>query len=278
MTSKMHLLIIDDDSGIRRQLRWAFDEFEVLLAEDRESGLELVRQEKPPVVLLDLGLPPDVDGPSEGLAALGQILSIAPRTKVIVMTGQSERTYAVEAVANGAYDFYQKPIEIEILQMIVARASKLFQLETEHDARATGASSPLPSFICANPNTMKILEKVRDFARTDISVLILGESGTGKEVIAQAIHDFGPRSERTFVALNCAAIPDQLLESELFGHEKGAFTGALKTTKGKVELADGGTLFLDEIGDLSMALQAKLLRFLQERVIERVGGSSGDRG
>ena len=272
MNAPKRLLIIDDDSGIRRQLRWAFDSFEVLLAEDRESGLEIVRQERPPIVLLDLGLPPDVDGPTEGLAALGQILSIAPRTKVIVMTGQAERTYAVDAVASGAYDFYQKPIEIEILQMIVSRADRLYQLEMEYDTRVSGANSPLPNFLCANPNTLKILEKVREFARTDISVLILGESGTGKEVIARAIHDLGSRSTKQFVALNCAAIPDQLLESELFGHEKGAFTGALKTTRGRVELADGGTLFLDEIGDLSMALQAKLLRFLQERVIERVGG------
>lgn len=267
------LLIVDDDKGLREQLRWAFEDCEVFLAKDRKSALQEMGKNRPPVALLDLGLPPDPDGPTEGLSSLQEILSLSPETKVIVMTGQSDRAYAVEAVAQGAYDFYQKPVEIDVLRLIVDRAYGLYDLE-EENRRISSAVAPvtIPGFITVNPELHKMLEKLRKFAQAEVSVLVLGESGTGKELLAKGIHALSPRAKNDFVAINCAAIPEQLLESELFGHEKGAFTGAIKTTIGKVELADGGTLFLDEIGDLSAALQAKLLRFLEERVIERVGG------
>ena len=211
--------------------------------------------------------------PPRGLAALDDIIAAAPATKVIVMTGQTERVYAVQAVGAGAYDFYQKPIEIDVLAPIVNRAYGLYQLEEENrELSNAAAATPIPGLITANPMMQDLLRKVREIAPTDVSVLLYGESGTGKELFARATHDLGRRKRNRFVAINCAAIPDQLLESELFGHERGAFTGAIKMTKGKVEIADGGTLFLDEIGDLSLHLQAKLLRFLQERVIERIGG------
>jgi two-component system NtrC family response regulator len=267
------LLIVDDDSGLRRQLRWAFDSYRVSLAEDRQTALELLATERPPVVILDLGLPPDADGPTEGLATLEQILNQAPATKVVMMTGQAERAYAVQAVAKGAYDFYQKPVEIEVLGLIVDRAYRLWSLEDEHQRMSmAGPGVVIPGLIMVNRNMQKITDTVAKLANSDVGALIIGESGTGKELMARGIHMLSARSENVFVPINCAAIPDPLLESELFGHEKGAFTGAVKTIMGKVELADGGTLFLDEIGDLGMSLQAKLLRFLQERVIERVGG------
>ena len=225
------------------------------------------------MVLLDLGLPPDPDGPSEGLAALDEIIARGSTTKVIVMTGQADRAYAVQAVGAGAYDYYQKPIEIDVLAPIVNRAYNLYELEEENRQLSTqAASTPIAGLITANSGMQDLLRKIREVAPTDVSVLIYGESGTGKELFAQAAHDLSRRKRNRFVAINCAAIPDQLLESELFGHEKGSFTGAIKLTKGKVEIADGGTLFLDEIGDLSQHLQAKFLRFLQERVIERIGG------
>lgn len=268
------LLIVDDDDGIQRQLRWAFESFNVALAADRDSALDAVRDKRPPVVVLDLGLPPDVDGPSEGLKALAEILTLAPRTKVIVMTGQAAREYAVSAVGAGAYDFYQKPIEIDVLGPIVERAYELFVLEEENRtlSRAQGDGATLPGLITVNPDMQAICHEAEQFARAEVSVLIVGESGTGKELVARGIHKLSDRADMPFIAINSASIPDQLLESELFGHEKGAFTGAHKTVTGKVELANGGSLFLDEIGDLSLPLQAKLLRFLQERVIERIGG------
>ncbi len=267
------LLVVDDDDGIRRQLRWAFDKFEVLAAGDRPSAMETVRRCAPPVVLLDLGLPPDPHGPSEGLATLDTIMAEAPATKVIVMSGQTQREYAVQAVARGGYDFYQKPIEVDTLSMIVDRAYHVFSLEEENRRLISGtASTPIPGLITTNAEMLALCEDLRRFAPSDVSMLLLGESGTGKEVLARAAHTLSKRAKGPFVAINCAAIPEHLLESELFGHEKGAFTGAIKTTIGKVEMAGGGTLFLDEIGDLPLALQAKLFRFVQERVIERIGG------
>jgi two-component system NtrC family response regulator len=270
---KRKLLVVDDDKGLSRQLRWAFDDCEVLLAGERREALAELKKEKPSVVLLDLGLPPDPHGPTEGLATLEGILSLAPETKVIVMSGQTQREYAVQAVARGAYDFYQKPIEIETLSLIVRRAFHLFSLEDENRTLARSAAKmPLPGLITANPKMLEICQQLRRFAPSDVTILLLGESGTGKELFARAAHSLSRRAQKPFVAINCAAIPEHLLESELFGHEKGAFTGAVKTTPGKVEMAAGGTLFLDEIGDLPLPLQAKLFRFVQERVIERVGG------
>ena len=267
------LLIVEDDKGLRRQLRWAFEGFEVVEASDRQGALQALAVSQPAVVLLDLGLPPDADGPSEGLATLEAILEQQPRTKVIMMTGQASRQYAVQAVAAGAYDFYQKPLEVETLSLIVERAMRLHDLEEEHRrAMESAAQSSFPSVIFTSGMMRQVLDKAAQFARSDATTLVLGDSGTGKELIAQGMHAQSRRRDETFVALNCAAIPDQLLESELFGHEKGAFTGAVRQVTGKVELADGGTLFLDEIGDLTQPLQAKLLRFLQEKVIERVGG------
>ena len=267
------LLIVEDDDGLRRQLRWAFDSHETFLASERESALETVSRERPSVVILDLGLPPDPDGPSEGLASLEEILSLVPETKVIVMTGQSERAHAVQAVAKGAYDFYQKPIEIEVLSLIVDRAYELWKLEGEvRRVNATPTSAEILGFITVNPEMQRVLGTVRKVADSEVRPLIIGESGTGKELLASGIHKLSRRAEKPFVAINCAAIPDQLLESELFGHEKGAFTGAVKTTIGKVEVAQGGSLFFDEVGDLGPSLQGKLLRFLQENVIERIGG------
>jgi len=271
--TKRKLLIVEDDAGLQRQLRWAFEAYEVFTASDRASALEAAAVERPPVVVLDLGLPPDADGPSEGLATLEALLDLLPDSKVIISTGQSDRDHAVQAVASGAYDFYQKPVDADILGLIVDRAYQLWSLEEEH-RRLSGsrADRHIAGFLTANAKVEAVLDRVCDVADSNMSVLIYGESGTGKELVARGIHALGARKDQAFVAINCAAIPDQLLESELFGHEKGAFTGAVKTTAGKVEMADRGTLFLDEIGDLSLPLQAKLLRFLQERVIERVGG------
>jgi two-component system NtrC family response regulator len=267
------LLIVEDDKGLQRQLRWAFESCDVVLAQDQKSAMEALAAESPPVVILDLGLPPDPDGPTAGLATLESILAAAPTTKVVMMTGQSERAHAVKAIAAGAYDFYQKPVEIDTLDLIIKRAFQLFELEEEHRRnRQTPADQLVPGLITTNETMRQVLGKIRMFAPSVGSALILGESGTGKELIARGMHQLSERSEEPFVAINCASIPENLLESELFGHEKGAFTGAVKTTAGKVELANRGTLFLDEIGDLGMALQAKLLRFLQERTIERIGG------
>ena len=273
VTADRKIMIVEDDPGLQRQLRWAFESYEVLTASDREAAVEIAAREGPPVVLLDLGLPPDADGPSEGLATLNEVLERLPHSKVIMMTGQADRSFAVEAVVKGAYDFYQKPVDADILSLIVERAYELWSLEEEHrKLLRTNSGLIFPGFLTTFPALQETLDRLRDVADSDIGVLIAGESGTGKELIARGLHVLSERAKNPFVAINCAAIPDHLLESELFGHEKGAFTGAVKTTVGKVEQADGGTLFLDEIGDLSLALQAKLLRFLQERVIERVGG------
>ncbi len=270
---KPKLLIVEDDPGLQRQLRWSFEQFDLLFAGDREKALDIVKSETPPVVTLDLGLPPDPDGASEGLATLEAILARAPETKVIVVTGNEDRDNAVKAVGIGAYDFYQKPIDDEVLALIINRAHHLHGLEVENRRLAHGGRDmPLRGIITACPAMMMVCRTVEKVAPADVSVLLTGESGTGKEVLARALHELSGRRDEPFVAINCAAIPENLLESELFGHEKGAFTGAVKQTQGKIELADGGTLFLDEIGDLPLSLQVKLLRFLQERVIERIGG------
>ena len=267
------LLIVEDDPGLRSQLRWCFDGYEVLVAEDRETALSQVRRHAPPVMLLDLGLPPDPANASEGLLALEQIRALAPETKVIVVTGNDERENALRAVAMGAYDFYQKPVDADVLRLLVDRASNLYALERENrELLACQIHTPLRGVITGSAAMLKICRNIEKIAPTHANVLLLGESGTGKELLARALHELSPRSRNSFIAINCAAIPDALLESELFGYEKGAFTGAAKQTRGKIEYASGGTLMLDEVGDLPMALQAKLLRFLQERVIERIGG------
>jgi two-component system NtrC family response regulator len=264
---------VEDDPGLQKQLRWAFDGYDVQIAGDRSSAVAALRRYSPAVVTLDLGLPPDPANVSEGLAALEEILTLAPDTKVIVVTGNDDRENAVKAVGLGAYDFYQKPVDAEILKILVDRAQQLWELEQENRALVRGhTNSPLDGLITNSKNMLQVCRTVERVAPTDATTLLIGESGTGKEILARAIHELGPRKDKRFVAINCAAIPETLLESELFGYEKGAFTGANKQTIGKIETANGGTLFLDEIGDLPMPLQAKLLRFLQERVIERVGG------
>ncbi len=270
---KKCLLVVEDDPGLQRQLRWCFDGFEVQIASKREEALACLRRYEPQVVTLDLGLPPDPDGSTEGFATLEQILALAPDTKVIMVTGNEERDSAVRAIGMGAYDFYQKPIDPEVLSLIVTRAYQLYRLEQENRLlMQKRKAAALHSIISDSPQMLKVCRTIEKIAPCDITTLILGASGTGKELVARALHDLSPRSENNFVAINCAAIPDTLLESELFGYEKGAFTGATKQTIGKIEHAGGGTLFLDEVGDLPLPLQAKLLRFLQERVVERLGG------
>ncbi|HEC22541.1 MAG TPA: PEP-CTERM-box response regulator transcription factor [Chloroflexi bacterium] len=266
------LLVVEDDPGLQSQLRWCFDDYEVILAEDRESAISALRRHEPPVITLDLGLPPDPSNASEGLATLARILELAPTSKVIVVTGNDDRENALKAIELGAYDFYHKPVDAAVLGLIVDRAWQLWSLEEElrHNS-LQGASSVLEGVIGVSPQMMRLARMVERVGPANVSTLLLGESGTGKELIARALHRLSGRRGR-FVAINCGAIPENLLESELFGYEKGAFTGAVKQTKGRIEFADGGTLFLDEIGDMPMALQVKLLRFLQERVIERLGG------
>ena len=269
------LLVVEDDPGLQSQIRWCFENYDVLLANDRESAIEQVKKNKPAVVTLDLGLPPHEDNPSEGFATLEQILEIDPDIKVIVVTGQEERENAVKAIGLGAYDFYSKPFEPEIISLIVNRAFRLLELEDDNQRLQTTAAmhhEPFAGVIACSPQMQSVCKAVEKVAPSDATVLLLGESGTGKELCARGLHTLGSNSAGNFVAINCAAIPDTLLESELFGYEKGAFTGANKQTIGKIEYADGGTLFLDEMGDLPYTLQAKLLRFLQERVVERVGG------
>jgi two-component system NtrC family response regulator len=265
-------LIIEDDPGLQKQLKWSFDDYEVVVAGDREAALAQLRRHEPAVCTMDLGLPPDPDGATEGLATLQQILALAPDTKVIVLTGNQDRAHAVQAIAMGAYDFHQKPCEPELLALVIRRAFFLHGLQQENRRMQGGADSPLSGIISRDPGMLKVCRQVEKVAPSTATTMVLGESGTGKEVIARALHQGSPRAKERFMAINCAAIPETLLESELFGYEKGAFTGAVKQTKGKVEAANGGTFFLDEVGDLPMPLQAKLLRFLQERVIERVGG------
>jgi two-component system NtrC family response regulator len=272
MSSKKNLLIVEDDLGLQRQLQWSFCDYEIITAENRQEAIALVRRHEPPVVTLDLGLPPDPGGVSEGMLALREILALAPYTKIIIITGNDSREHAVQAVGAGAYDFYSKPIDPDTLKLIIDRAYQLYDLEMENRRLRRIDRSPLEGVIATSPEMRKVCRAIEKIAPTDVTALILGESGTGKEVITRALHRLSRRDNQIFVAINCAAIPENLLESELFGYEKGAFTGAVRQIRGKIEYANKGTLFLDEIGDLPRNLQAKLLRFLQERVIERVGG------
>ena len=271
---KPKLLIVEDDPGLQAQLKWAWPDFEVIVAGDRAGAIAALRSEEPAVVTLDLGLPPDPDGTSEGFAVLDAIMALKPDTKVIVASGHGARESALQAIAMGAYDFYQKPVDIETLGLIVRRALQLQRIERENRqlaARGGEDNRVLGRMITAAPEMLKVARTIERVANTNVSVMLLGASGTGKELLARGLHDASDRAGGSFVAINCAAIPENLLESELFGHEKGAFTGAVKTTEGKIELAAGGTLFLDEVGDIPLNLQVKLLRFLQERVIERIG-------
>jgi len=266
-------MVVEDDPGLQKALRWAFDDFDVVTAEDRKSAIAQLRLHEPSVVTLDLGLPPDPGSATEGLAILKEILALAPDTKVIVVTGNSDHENAVRAIGLGAWLFFQKPVDAKLLGVIVERAFNLSELERENkELSRRDFNEPMAGIVATSPQMLEVCETVRKVAPTDASTLLLGESGTGKELLARALHDLSPRAEQRFVAINCAAIPDTLLESELFGYEKGAFTGAAKQTPGNIEYANGGTLFLDEIGDLPLPLQAKLLRFLQERIIVRVGG------
>jgi len=267
------LLIVDDDKGLQRQLRWSFEGYEVLAATDAETAIAIARAEAPPVATIDLGLPPDPDGATQGFKVLDEILRAAPNTKVIVVTGHDDREHALRAIASGAYDFYRKPIDADELSLILTRAFQLYDLE-EENRRLTRQErdTPLAGVVTGDPLMQTVCRQIEKAAPSNVSLLLLGESGTGKELLARAVHDLSPRHDAPFSAINCAAIPENLLESELFGHEKGAFTGAVRQTKGKIELAHEGTLFLDEVGDIPLSIQVKLLRFLQERVFERIGG------
>ncbi len=267
------LLIVEDDASLLDEYKQCFDDYGVSTASDRDHAIAELRRHEPAVVLLDLDLPPKTQDMEGGLAALADVLKLAPHTKVIVLIDNVEQEIALEAVAQGAYNFYKKPIDPDILRLIVNRAFAIYELEAENRRLQNKVNeSPLDGIVAASEAMLAVCRMIEKVAPTDVTTLLLGESGTGKELLARAVHRLSPRADNSFVAINCAAIPENLLESELFGHEKGAFTGAHKQTVGKVEVANGGTLFLDEIGDMPMALQAKLLRFLQERVIERVGG------
>jgi two-component system NtrC family response regulator len=267
------LLVVEDDPGLQKQLRWGLDEYDVLVADRREQALAQLRRHQPSVVTMDLGLPPDPDGASEGLALLRDIITAAPETKVIVLSGNQDRSNVLKAVGMGAYDFQQKPLDADLLRLVIQRAFFLHGVQQDNSRMLQiEADSPLAGIISRDPGMLKMCRSVEKVAPSSASVMLLGDSGCGKELVARGLHRLSARRERRFVAINCAAIPEHLLESELFGYEKGAFTGAVRQTLGKIELAHGGTFFLDEIGDMAAPLQAKLLRFLQERVIERVGG------
>jgi two-component system NtrC family response regulator len=273
METRKRLLIVEDDPALQKQMCWAFDQFETITANDHESAIAQLRRFEPAVVTMDLGLPPRPDDATEGLRLLEAMHTLAPDTKVIVLTGQQDRAHALKAIGLGAYDFCAKPFEPEILTLMIDRAFRVYELQEENRRLVSARYTPTTSgIVTRDPDMQRICRTIEKVAAASVTVLILGESGTGKELLARALHNQSLRHDRRFVAINCAAIPETLLESELFGYEKGAFTGAAKQTTGKIEVANGGTLFLDEIGDLPVSLQAKLLRFLQERVIERVGG------
>ena len=266
------LLIVEDDEGLQRQLKWAYEGYEVVLAGTRDAAIEAVRMHEPAVVTLDLGLPPDPDGTTEGFATLTDILRLKPDTKVIVASGHGARESMLKAIGLGAYDFYRKPVDIDELGLIVARAFHVADIEAENRRlEQAGGGQVLGSIISSAPEMLKVGKTIERVASADVSVMLLGASGTGKELLARAVHEKSGRKGE-FIAINCAAIPETLLEAELFGYERGAFTGAVKSNVGKIEMAEGGTLFLDEVGDIPLPLQVKLLRFLQERVIERIGG------
>ncbi|AJQ92803.1 PEP-CTERM-box response regulator transcription factor [Gynuella sunshinyii] len=272
MSEARYLLIVEDDAGLQSQFKWSFEDYSVLIAANRTDAVNMVRQYEPKVVLQDLGLPPDEDGVSEGMLCIADILSIYPETKIIVLTGKNQHENAIRAIGNGAYDFYNKPIDIDTLNFVVDRAYKIYGLEQKNRSLLNDMSYGMDGVITSDPEMLRVCRMAERIAPSDVTCTILGESGTGKEVMARAIHNKSDRADKRFVAINCAAVPENLMESELFGYEKGAFTGAVKQTEGKFESANKGTLFLDEIGDMPLSLQAKLLRFLQERVIERVGG------
>ncbi len=268
------ILIVEDDEDVRTQMKWALSQnYQILLAENRSTALELLAKEKPAVVTLDLGLPPRPAGVEEGFAALAEMISVDPQVKVIIITGRGEKEHALRAVGEGAYDFMYKPIQIDELKVVLKRAFYVTSLERENSKlQSQRTPDTFEDMLGMSPQMQNVFATVRKVANNDVSVLILGESGTGKELVARAIHRLSPRQAGPFVVINCGAIPETLLESELFGHEKGAFTGAHIQRKGRIEAAQDGTLFLDEIGELSLNLQVKLLRFLQEQVIERLGG------
>ena len=268
------LLIVDDDEEIRTQMKWALAaDYDVLLAEDRPSALEQFRAAQPAVVLLDLGLPPHPNNPTEGLATLSDLLALDRLVKVVIASGQGEKENALQAIGAGAYDFFCKPVDMEELKLLLRRCSNVAQLEREYSEMQQLIGGDSFEGMVGNSARMRpIFESIRKVSTTDAPVLILGESGTGKEMVARAIHQRSNRKNGPFIAINCSAIPETLLESELFGHEKGAFTGAHVQRKGRIEMSEGGTLFLDEIGEIPLPLQVKLLRFLQEQTIERVGG------
>ncbi len=270
------LLVVEDDEGLQRQLRWSYEDYDVVVVGSRAEAMAAIRLHEPSVVTLDLGLPPDPDGVTEGFATLEEIMKMRPLTKVIVASGHGARESARRAIASGAFDFYQKPVDIDELGLIVRRAYHVADLEAENRRLAESAQAEagdvLGGIITGAPEMLKVTRMIERVASAQVSVMLLGSSGTGKELLARGLHDASLRAKKAFIAINCAAIPENLLESELFGYEKGAFTGAVKTQPGKIELAEGGTLFLDEVGDIPLPLQVKLLRFLQERVIERIGG------
>ena len=268
------ILVVEDDPGLQSQLKWCFDGFEVLTAADQKTAEKIIATNRPQVITLDLGIPPDPGGVTVGFALLQYALSQIPGVKVIVVTGQEDREHALKAVSMGAYDFFNKPVDAAVLSLVVDRAYHLHALELENRRlQEQVGQSPLEGVVTSSRSMLKVCELVEKVAPSNLAVMVLGESGTGKEIVARAIHRHSAYSEGGFIAINCAAIPENLLESELFGHEKGSFTGAHQQKRGKIELADKGTLFLDEIGDMPLDLQSKLLRFLQERSIERVGGT-----
>jgi two-component system NtrC family response regulator len=266
------LLIVEDDVGLQRQLRWSFEDYDVIMAGDRQTALALLRRHEPAVVLQDLGLPPDATGTTEGFATIAEILQDAPHTKIVVVTGNGDHDNAVKSLGCGAYDFCSKPLELDVLRLIVDRAFRVHELEAENRKLRSQSTTVLEGIIGSSEAMLDAYRLIEKVSPSNATVLLLGEPGPGKEVFARAIHRLSTRCDGPFVAINCAAIPETLLEAELFGHEKGAYTGAHKQTKGKIELAVNGTLLLDEIGDMPFALQAKLLRFLEERVVERIGG------
>ncbi|HEX3755798.1 MAG TPA: PEP-CTERM-box response regulator transcription factor [Rhizomicrobium sp.] len=269
------ILLVEDDIGLQRQMSWALTPFEVTAASSREEAVSLFQDHGGfRIVVLDLGLPPDPDGAAEGLGALGDILSLDPRAKVIVASGNSDRANAVAAVGKGAFDFIGKPVDIDVLKIVIERARRMCDLEEENRELRKSVGRSSGGLVYASPQMAAVQRIIERAGPSDLSILIVGETGTGKELAAKAIHEVSSRKSQKFAAINCASIPENLLESELFGHEKGAFTGAVKQTPGKVEIADKGTLFLDEIGDMPLALQAKMLRFLQDQKFERVGGRS----
>ena len=273
MAAKPKLLIVEDDLGLCSQYRWAFPECEIHFAHNRDQAITIAQKERPSVAIMDLGLPPDPDGVTEGFATLDGLVRLTRDMKIIVATSHDDRTHALRAIAAGAYDFCEKPIDIQVLGTIVQRGLKLHALEEDNRRlMEVVGPSPIKKIITADDGMLKVCRDIEKLASANVSVLLLGESGTGKEALARALHDMGQRSQQPFVAINCGAIPENLLESELFGHERGAFTGAVKQTQGRIELANRGTLFLDEIGDLPHQLQVKLLRFLQDQVVERIGG------